>query len=517
MSASREKRMRQAPAAKPVSANVAKKKADDQKKARMYKITTIVTVVVLVLALFLALFQNVFAAKTPAAVIGGEKVYPYEVNYYYYNAYANTVNSLQSQYGDLASYFINTSTSLKSQKMMGSDTSWHDYFLDSALNTIQQVKALTDAAKAEGMTLSQENADAVEADYQSIYDYVVTQNNGDLDYYLRYTYGNGMDSDEYKRLASETRLAEQYSTAKQQSFSYGSADISGYYNDHKNDFDVVTYRSYFFAADFTSDMSDAEQTAAKTSAHSLAEIMKNSVSGEESFITLARQYADEDQKEQYEDDTATLTKDSTYSSANTRIGSDGADWLFDSARKSGDVTLVDSASGTYVVLFSSRARNDYNTVNVRHILIQFELDQDATEPTTAQENAARTEAEAILTLWKDGDATEESFAALATEKTQDPGSKENGGLYEGIYKGQMVTEFEDWCFDANRQPGDTGLVRTSYGYHVMYYVGQGRPYWEVQVDAALRTTDYNDWLTALTADYSIKRRALGLMNVKLPG
>ena len=35
----------------------------------------------------------------------------------------------------------------------------------------------------------------------------------------------------------------------------------------------------------------------------------------------------------------------------------------------------------------------------------------------------------------------------------------------------MVTNFENWCFDESRQPGDSGLVRTEFGYHIMYFVG----------------------------------------------
>ena len=45
-----------------------------------------------------------------------------------------------------------------------------------------------------------------------------------------------------------------------------------------------------------------------------------------------------------------------------------------------------------------------------------------------------------------------------------------GGLYTDIYVGQMVEPFETWCFDASRQYGDTGLVKTDYGYHIMYFV-----------------------------------------------
>ena len=34
----------------------------------------------------------------------------------------------------------------------------------------------------------------------------------------------------------------------------------------------------------------------------------------------------------------------------------------------------------------------------------------------------------------------------------------------------MVEAFNDWCFDENRQTGDHGLVKTQYGYHIMYLV-----------------------------------------------
>ena len=79
----------------------------------------------------------------------------------------------------------------------------------------------------------------------------------------------------------------------------------------------------------------------------------------------------------------------------------------------------------------------------------------------------------LLDSWKAGEATEESFAALANENSEDPGSSTNGGLYEDVYPGQMVDSFDAWCFDEARQPGDTGIVKTDYGYHVMYFVSKG--------------------------------------------
>lgn len=114
------------------------------------------------------------------------------------------------------------------------------------------------------------------------------------------------------------------------------------------------------------------------------------------------------------------------------------------------------------------------TTDVRHILIcpkgGTEDEEGNVTYSEAEWEACRMAAQQILDTWQAGDKTEESFAALATEHTEDPGSMSTGGLYTDVYVGQMVAPFEDWCFDESRQYGDTGLVQTNYGYHVMYFV-----------------------------------------------
>ena len=89
---------------------------------------------------------------------------------------------------------------------------------------------------------------------------------------------------------------------------------------------------------------------------------------------------------------------------------------------------------------------------------------------------------------------------VAAENSQDPGSVENGGLYEDIYPGKMVDEFDAWCFDPARKSGDTGIVYNegSYtGYHVMYFVGEDVPAWQVSVENAMSSNDYSDWTSSL--------------------
>ena len=163
--------------------------------------------------------------------------------------------------------------------------------------------------------------------------------------------------------------------------------------------------------------------------------------------------------------------------------SDMLTWAFDDARQEGDTTVAAyGEKGYYAVLFHSRSRNDYHTVSVRHILVDSE-----------------DKANELLQQYNDGEKTEDAFAALAVANSTDPGSASNGGLYSNIYKGEMVPSFEDWCFDPARQSGDTGIVESSNGYHVMYFVETNpQPYWYVQAETSLKSSAYNEWYAAIT-------------------
>lgn len=124
---------------------------------------------------------------------------------------------------------------------------------------------------------------------------------------------------------------------------------------------------------------------------------------------------------------------------------------------------------------ASGITKDTKLVNVRHILVYPE-GADGTNLATQEFSeeawaASEKKAQEILDQFLTGDKTEESFAALANEYSEDPGSNTNGGLYENVSEGEMVAAFNDWCFDAARQVGDTGIVKTNYGYHVMYFSG----------------------------------------------
>ena len=80
------------------------------------------------------------------------------------------------------------------------------------------------------------------------------------------------------------------------------------------------------------------------------------------------------------------------------------------------------------------------------------------------------DAEEMLAKWKkDVRCSEATFADLANKNSADTGTALDGGGYQGIRKGQLMEALDAWCFDPARQSGDTTMIRSEYGLHVLYF------------------------------------------------
>ncbi len=159
-------------------------------------------------------------------------------------------------------------------------------------------------------------------------------------------------------------------------------------------------------------------------------------------------------------------------------------------------------------------------VDVRHILIEPEdCEKDSNGYVTATDDqweACRKEAQALLDSWKKGEATEEAFAQLANEYSTDGGSNTNGGLYSQVPVGYMVEAFDAWMFDESRQPGDTGLVKTEFGYHIMYY-SAGEEAWltygREALVSELCSEKLDEMMENVTAEIDYEAIALGQADI----
>lgn len=97
------------------------------------------------------------------------------------------------------------------------------------------------------------------------------------------------------------------------------------------------------------------------------------------------------------------------------------------------------------------------TVRARHILIK--APKDATEAEKAESGK---KAEEILKRIKAG----EDFAELASEFSDDKGSKSKGGDLGFFPRGRMAKPFEDAAFSL--KPGEVSdIVETKFGYHII--------------------------------------------------
>jgi len=116
------------------------------------------------------------------------------------------------------------------------------------------------------------------------------------------------------------------------------------------------------------------------------------------------------------------------------------------------------------------------TVDVRHILLKTE------GKPPADDAKIKAQAEDLLKQVRGG----ADFAALAKKYSEDPGSKDKGGVYEGVQHGQMVAEFDKACFTL--KPGQSDLVKTQYGYHVIqvmaHHDARLKPFAEVKTELA---------------------------------
>lgn len=156
-------------------------------------------------------------------------------------------------------------------------------------------------------------------------------------------------------------------------------------------------------------------------------------------------------------------------------------------------------------LDSGLSRED-RYVDVRHVLIMPEgADSSTIRSETFPEEAwetSRVKAEELMDQWEKGDKSEDSFAALAMEHSQD-GSASVGGLYTDVVQGQMVEAFNDWCFDESRKYGDYDIVETEFGYHLMYFVGS-RPVWKDYAESDLINERANQILDGIVSKYPVE-------------
>ncbi|MDR0382329.1 MAG: hypothetical protein LBH86_10115 [Oscillospiraceae bacterium] len=130
-----------------------------------------------------------------------------------------------------------------------------------------------------------------------------------------------------------------------------------------------------------------------------------------------------------------------------------------------------------------------NVVTVRYILL-----------------AEKEEADSVYQMFQDSDGSEDAFAALAIQYSLDQQTAASGGLCEDVGPNSAPADYDDfdsWCFDAARQPGDHALIEAEEQFHLLYFCESGEPQWKVMGRSAMEQEKLSEYRLTLEEKYPV--------------
>lgn len=495
-----------------------------------------------------------FLRRTVALSSENYEISNAEMSYFFHTTYSNALSNSQNAYMFVA-LGLNTSKPLKSQYVSSSTQTWFDYFMTQSVSSAKQLLVLCEAAKAAGVTLDDDDLKAIDTEITALK--TAAKNSGVSEtYYVRNVYGAGVKLSDVKEAVTLQKLASKYYNQIQDELAerFTKEDYDKYFEENPDKLLYADILTYTFT--YTPDKKDTTSTATKEDtkytedktqyAHiqKYAEELAATKNAEE-FEAYVRKYITEVLYEGYEiiDDTSTDTttatattdkkdttatgtkedkktvKQSVIDKAVDAITKDRqthtkdnevSDFIFNDETKLYETHTsksFDSSSNEYSVtvtmVSATKYRDEYATRSFAHILLgvgnygSYEKDADAKE-----------KADAVLAEFKAGENTQKAFEALAEKYNDD-----SGVVYENVSHDQMVSEVEDWLFDDARKDGDVDIVKTQYGYHVMFYIGEGKVAWELQADELLIKETYDEMYKEFTKAHSVKVDSAALSQI----
>ena len=496
-----------------------------QKKAKQKKIIGWIATAVIAVAIVAAIIISSIPATVyleGSIVAKGGKDGKYEIDnaMFAYLLYDNLY-----QYSSYLQYYgYDTTKTLKQQTgacALDSSKTWYEYFCSVTMDQLNQYIAFATAAELDGMTLTEEDTKEIDDQFKEIKNTAYKKGYGSVTKYLQAVYCPGVTEGAVRRVVELETLASKYVEKFLDSLdgTFSAEQLQEYREKNPGKFMKVDYVSYTFTESYVKDATTEEKTAVDAALKLKAEALKESADVE-AFKNAIRDLvkAAEAEKETKDGESETETEvnidkyitegeyyDETKASA--AATKDYYTWAYNAERKANDTYIKETKSNssisyTVYMLIGPAYYDQYNTQDVRHIL--FAVDRTLTG--TKLEDSfkkAKEEADKILEEYNKGDKTAEAFGELAKKHTDDSNG-DLGGLYENVAKGAMVEEFENWIYDEARQVGDVELVKTTYGWHMMYYVGEGAIAWENTAESGLKEEAYNDKLEELTEEYKVE-------------
>ena len=477
---------------------------DTRKEKRNAILITIAVVVVAACIIGLVVYNNLadsgyFLRREVAAQSENFTVNGSMMTYFFFSNY-NQYASMFTQMG------VDTAYSLKSQYADEENgITWFDYMATLSQSYVGELLTLCEYAKEAGMELTAEDEQIIDETLAAM-EVSAGEYGYTIETYLMAMFGSGVKVEDVRDSMELVTLGGKYYDQFNANLSYTDAEYEAYYEANKSSYQTVdlitcTVKQNDFIETDENGNPIGNITEAASLAKEYAEAMAAAASEEEFRNAVLAYNTDIRGLSAAEAETALAA--CVLEGMTATAGNTASDWAF--SAKSGETKVVDASGGaTYDVyyLIEAASRDDSPTRNVRHLLLT--TDTYGTEAEAA--------AQTIYDQWKAVNFDLETFEALVYQFSEDTGSVTTGGLYENVSQGDMVAEFDAWLFDSSRKEGDTGMVNTTYGTHIMYYAGEAGPAWKAAADSALRSEDYTALLEEKAAGITFDSEVIYSIN-----
>lgn len=437
---------------------------------------------------------------------------------------------------------------------------WFDMFAENAATSAEQLLVLCEQAYRYGVSLDEADYADIDNAIQMLELYAA-YSGYTTSGYIAAMYGRGVGEKDLRAIMEMTELATKMTEIKMDEFEAGATDVrlDKYFEEHKSDLAVyVDYISYTFTAKFKSVSSSEENAASKNEeAYNAFEAEKIKLKERadalaacttaEAFSNLLMEYLKEDGKDATE--AFNIQSDAHHINYKKTEDSESAleKWLFSTETpvKANDTKVITTtgdparedngddgydykdSEATYTVCFVLQPvhRDEAKLQNVGHILFKTETFKDLKDTSKLSGKtkelaqslldqgktvSAETMAQALIDLMKaegkistiTDSATGKSYYRIDKEAFKTYGeayTEDSNVFYEDVTRGQMVDTFDAWLYSSDRMENEISgtAVKTSYGYHIMFYDGAGEEInWKAAAREKLTSADYEAWFKA---------------------
>ncbi len=394
---------------------------------------------------------------------------------YYYN---DVYNTFVNYYGSYIEYLgLDTQKSLREQEA-DDGQSWYDYFMGGAKQVTEDILALNEAAASEGITLTDDEKEALRARVERIDEGL---------------YGNGITKDDIYAAKLLEAVAYKYQFHKKAEFTPNTDELEAARDESKNEYCYVDY--YSFPIYYSDNTANQKGTFTEAEAKAHAETLAKSRSKGE-FERNVRKILLEEDPDTTENTITTQIDKLLTRGASYIEGNKVSEWAFGEDAKNG-LILANPTETMYTAYMLTAAPyyDESGTVNVRHILLS--------EDSWGSKAAAKEKAEELFELFSESEGSVDEFALLVLEYSDDESTYYNGGRYENLAEGITEAAFNEWCFDPTRKAGDCEIIESNYGWHLMLYEGEGLAAWQIGAATSLTNEAMNDYLSGISGKYEV--------------